>query len=163
MTKAYPHAPSSLQKSSPLLFLLHKLHIVPFLQGNLGEDILSRENPQGVIPPGVNLQEAEGWALRPSLDTPLSLVWVPITFFSHTPPMFPHRYLSGDGALDLSTRPRVGSYLPQNPTIKPFFINYFCSPKIFSSIVFFNEPSEYVFNMFSFIYTYNFFPTGLCY
>ena len=75
---------------------------------------------------------------------------------SHTPPMFSQGYLSGDGALDLSTRPRVCSYLPQNPTINPFFINYSCSPEIFSPIVFFSEPSEYVFNMFSFIYTYNF-------
>ena len=76
--------------------------------------------------------------------------------FLHTPPIFSQRYLSGDGALDLSTRPRVCSYLPQNPTINPFLITYSCSPKIFSPIVFFNKPSEYVFNMFSFIYTYNF-------
>ena len=74
--------------------------------------------------------------------------------FSHSSPMFSQRYLSGDGALDLSTRPRVCSYFPQNPTVNPFFINYCCSPKIFSPIISFNEPSEYVFNMFSFIYTY---------
>ena len=79
-------------------------------------------------------------------------------FFSRTSPMFSQRYLSGDGALDLSTRPRVCSYSPQDSTVNPFFINYSCSPKIFSPIVSFNEPSEYVFNMFSFIYTYNFFP-----
>ena len=71
---------------------------------------------------------------------------------SHTPPIFSQRYFSKDGALDLSTRHRLCTYLPQNPTLKPFFISYSCSPKIFSPIVFFNEPSEYVFNMFSFIY-----------
>ena len=78
--------------------------------------------------------------------------------FSHSSPMFSQRYLSGDGALDLSARPRVCSYFPQSPTVNPFFINYSCSPKIFSPIVSFNEPSEYGFNMFSFIYTYDFFP-----
>ena len=78
--------------------------------------------------------------------------------FSHFSPMFSQRYLPGDGALDLSTRPRVCSYFPQNPTVNPFFINYSYSPKIFSPIISLNEPSEYVFNMFSFIYTYNFFP-----
>ena len=73
--------------------------------------------------------------------------------FSHSSPMFSQRYLSGDGALDLSTRPRACSYFLQNPTVNPFFINYSCSPKIFSPIISFNEPPEYVFNMFSFIYT----------
>ena len=78
--------------------------------------------------------------------------------FSHSSPIFSQRYLSRDGALDLSTRPRVCSYFPQNHTVNLFFINYTCPPKIFSPIISFNEPSEYVFNMFSFIYSYNFFP-----
>ena len=52
-------------------------------------------------------------------------------------------YFSEEGALDLSTKPKVCSYLPQNPTINSFFTNYSCSPKIFSPIVSFNEPSEY--------------------
>ena len=63
MTKTYPHAPLSLQKSSPLLFLLHQPHVVPFLQGNLGEDILLGENPQGDTILEENPQEAEGGAL----------------------------------------------------------------------------------------------------
>ena len=60
--------------------------------------------------------------------------------------------------ISLSTRPRVSSNLPQNPTINPFFTNYSCSPKVFSHIISFNKPSEYVFNMFYFIYTCDFFP-----
>ena len=67
-------------------------------------------------------------------------------------------YFSEEGALDLSTKPKVCSYLPQNPTINPFFTNYSCSPKIFSPIVSFSEHSEYVFNMFSFTYSCDFFP-----
>ena len=67
-------------------------------------------------------------------------------------------YFSKEGALDLSTKPRVCSYFPQMPTINPFFTNYSCSPKIFSPIVSFNELSEYVFNMFSFTYSCDFFP-----
>ena len=67
-------------------------------------------------------------------------------------------YFSKEGALDLSTKPRVCSYFPQTPSVNPFFTNYSCSPKIFSSIVSFNEPSEYVFNMFSFTYSCDFFP-----
>ena len=67
-------------------------------------------------------------------------------------------YFSKGGTLDLSTKPRVCSYFPQNPTINPFFTNYSCSLKIFSPIVSFNEPSEHVFNMFSFTYSCDFFP-----
>ena len=68
-------------------------------------------------------------------------------------------YFSKEGALDLSTKPRVCSYFPQTPTVNPFFTNYSCSPKIFSPIVSFNEqPSEYVFNMFSFTYSCDFLP-----
>ena len=67
-------------------------------------------------------------------------------------------YLSEEGKLDLSTKPKVCSYLPQNPTINPFFTNCSCSPKIFSPIVSFNEPSEHVFNMFFFTYSCDFFP-----
>ena len=40
-------------------------------------------------------------------------------------------YFSKEGALDLSTKPRVCSYFPQTPTVNPFFTNYSCSPKIF--------------------------------
>ena len=67
-------------------------------------------------------------------------------------------YFSKEGALDLSTKPRVCSYFPQTPTVNPFFTNYSCSPKIFSPIVSFNEHSEYVFNMFSFTYSCDFLP-----
>ena len=67
-------------------------------------------------------------------------------------------YFSEEGALDLSTKPKVCSYLPQNPTINPFFTYYSCSPKIFSPIVSFNEPSEYVINLFSFTYSCDFSP-----
>ena len=77
---------------------------------------------------------------------------------SFQPPIFSHGYPSVVRALDLSTRPRVSNNLPQNPTINPFFTNYSCSPKVFSPTVSFNEPSEYLFNMFSFIYTCDFFP-----
>ena len=65
---------------------------------------------------------------------------------------------SKEGALDLSTKARVCKYFPQAPSINPFFTNYSCSPKIFSPIVSFNEPSEYVFNMFSFTYSCDFLP-----
>ena len=67
-------------------------------------------------------------------------------------------YFSKEGALDLSTKPRVCNYFPHTPSVNPFFTNYSCSPKIFSPIVSFNEPSEYVFNMFSFTYSCDFFP-----
>ena len=63
-------------------------------------------------------------------------------------PILPWGYPPVVRALDLSTRPRVSSNLPQNPTINPFFTNYSCSPKVFSPIFFFNEPSEYVFTCF---------------
>ena len=62
------------------------------------------------------------------------------------------------GALDLSTKPRVCDYFPHTPSVNPFFTNYSCSPKVFSPIVSFNKPSEYVFNMFSFTYSCDFFP-----
>ena len=67
-------------------------------------------------------------------------------------------YFSKERALDLSTKSRVCSYFPQTPTVNPFFTNYSCSPKISSPIVSFNEPSEYVFNMFSFTYSCDFLP-----
>ena len=67
-------------------------------------------------------------------------------------------YFSKEGALDLSTKPRACDYFPHTPSINPFFTNYSCSPKIFSPIVSFNEPSEYVFNIFSFTYSCDFFP-----
>ena len=67
-------------------------------------------------------------------------------------------YFSKEGALDLSTKPRVCDYFPHTPLVNPFFINYSCSPKIFSPIISFNEPSEYVFSMFSFTYSCDFFP-----
>ena len=63
-------------------------------------------------------------------------------------PILPQGYPSVVRALDLSTRPRISSNLPQNPTINPFFTNYSCSPKVFSPIVSFNEPSEYVLTCF---------------
>ena len=65
-------------------------------------------------------------------------------------------YFSKEGALDLSTKPGVCDYFPLTPSVNPFFANCSCSPKIFSSIVSINEPSEYVFNMFSFTYSCDF-------
>ena len=73
-------------------------------------------------------------------------------------PIHPWGYPPVVRTLNLSTRPRVSNNLPQNPTINPFFTNYSCSPKVFSPMGSFNEPSEYVCNMFSFIYTHDFFP-----
>ena len=68
-------------------------------------------------------------------------------------------YFSEEGALDLSTKSRVCDYFPHTSSVNPYFTNYSCSPKIFSPIVSFNEPSsEYVFNMFSFTYSCDFFP-----
>ena len=66
-------------------------------------------------------------------------------------------YFSKEGTLDLSTKPRVCNYFPHTPSVNPFFTNYSCSPKIFSPIVSFNESSEYVFNMFFFTYSCDFF------
>ena len=68
------------------------------------------------------------------------------------------RYFSKEGVLDLSTKSRVCDYFPHTPSVNPYFTNYSCSPKIFSPIVSFNEPSEYVFNMFSLTYSCDFFP-----
>ena len=68
------------------------------------------------------------------------------------------RYFSKEGALDLSTKSRVCDYFSHTPSVNPNFTNYSCSPKIFSPIVSFNKPSEYVFNMFSFTYSCDFFP-----
>ena len=73
--------------------------------------------------------------------------------FHHSLSISSQGYFSKEGALDLSTRPRVCDYFPHTPSVNPFFTNYSCSPKIFSSIVSFNEPSEYVSNMFSFLLT----------
>ena len=67
-------------------------------------------------------------------------------------------YFSKEGALDLSTKPGVCDYFPHTPSVNPFFTNYSCSPKSFSPIVSFNKPSKYVFNMFSFTYSCDFFP-----
>ena len=67
-------------------------------------------------------------------------------------------YFYKEGALDLSTKPRVCDYFPLTLSVNPFFTNYSYSPKIFSPIVSFNEPSEYVFNIFSFTYSCEFFP-----
>ena len=67
-------------------------------------------------------------------------------------------YFSKEGALDLSTKSRVCDYFPHTPSVNPYFTNYSCSPKIFSPIVSFSKPSEYVFNMFSFTYSCDFFP-----
>ena len=67
-------------------------------------------------------------------------------------------YFSKEGALDLYTKSRICDYFPHTPSVNPYFTNYSCSPKIFSPIVSLNEPSEYVFNMFSFTYSCDFFP-----
>ena len=68
------------------------------------------------------------------------------------------RYFSKEGALDPSTKSRVCDYFPHTPSVNPYFTNYSCSPKIFSPIVSFNKPSEYVFNMFSFTNSCDFYP-----
>ena len=47
-------------------------------------------------------------------------------------------YFSKEGALDLSTKPRVCNYFSHTPSVNPFFTNYSCSLKIFSPIVSFN-------------------------
>ena len=60
-------------------------------------------------------------------------------------------YFSKEGVLDLSTKSRVCDYFPHTPSVNPYFTNYSCSPKIFSPIVSFNEPSEYVFNVFLYL------------
>ena len=67
-------------------------------------------------------------------------------------------YVSKEGALDLSSKSKVCDDFPHTPSVNPYFTNYSCSPKIFSPIVSFNEPSEYVLNMFSFTYSCDFFP-----
>ena len=48
-------------------------------------------------------------------------------------------YFSKEGALDLSTKPRVCDYFPYTPSVNPFFTNYSCSSKIFSPIVSFTS------------------------
>ena len=68
------------------------------------------------------------------------------------------RYLSKEGVMDLSTKSRVCDYFLHIPSVNPYFTNYSCSPKIFSPIVSFNEPSEYMFNIFYFTYSCDFFP-----
>ena len=68
------------------------------------------------------------------------------------------RYFSKKGAMDLSTKSRVCDYFSHTSSVNPYFTSYSCIPKIFSPIVSFNEPSEYVFNMFSFTYSCDFFP-----
>ena len=129
--------PSSLTSSFPIT--------LPF-QGNLEVVIWSRENHHGGILLGVDPQ-GEGGEIQGSFPHPL-LVLVQVLAIS----LFPSLYLSPPRALDLSTKPRVCDYFPHTPLVNPFFTNYSCSPKIFSSIVSFNKPSEYVFNMFSFTY-----------
>ena len=104
--------------------------------------ILSRENPLEGAPLGENLQEAKGRAPGPSLDTLLVSYQVPTGI-----------PICGEGTGSLSTRPKINSNFPQNPTLNPFFTNYSCSPEVFSPIISFNEPSEYVFNMFFFHFT----------
>ena len=153
--RTYPHVLLSLQRSFPHLLPLHPSLLVFSLQGNLGEDSLSSRghSSRGKSPRG----QGRG-CTTPSRHSSHSSFGSHNFPFSHSSPMFSQRCLSRDGALALSTKPRVCSYFSQNPTVNPFFINYSCSPKIFSPIISFNEPYEYVFNMFSFIYTYDFFP-----
>ena len=121
--------------------------------------IWSKKNHQGGVLLGVDLQGEGGETQGSFPNLLLILVQAPLIF------PFPSLYLY----LPRDTFLRMGhwTYLlslgsvvtfPQNPTINPFFTNYSCSPKIFSPIVSFNEPSEYVFNMFSFTYSCDFFP-----
>ena len=93
---------------------------------------------------------------------PRSLPHLLISVQAHAIFLFPsvclsQGYFSKEWVLDLSTKPRVCNYFPHTPSVNPFFTNYSCSPKIFSPIVSFNEPSEYVFNVFSFTYSCDFF------
>ena len=78
--------------------------------------------------------------------------------FPQTLSIYSQGYFSKEGALDLSTKSRVYDYFLHTPSVNPYFTNYSCSPKIFSPIVSFNKPSEYVFNMFFFTYSCDFFP-----
>ena len=100
----------------------------------------------------------QGKGSRPLSEHSPHLISSSQNLSSSQPPILPQGHPPGVRALDLSTKHRVSSYLPQIPTINPFFTNYSCSPKVFSPIVSFNKPSEYVFNMFSFIYINDFFP-----
>ena len=43
-----------------------------------------------------------------------------------------HGYFSKEGALDLSTKPRVCDYFPHTPSVNPFFTSYSCSQNLFS-------------------------------
>ena len=102
-----------LQRSFPHLLLLHLSLLVSSLQGNLGEDSLSEESPPEGILLGENLQEVKGGAVLPSHSS-FGFHNFP---FSHSSPMSSQGYLSRDGALDLSTRPRVCCYFPIIPQL----------------------------------------------
>ena len=145
-------------KSFLLMFLPYFLLIILHLQRGLRVVILSREDPLGVVSLGKNPQGGKERAPRPPSGCSHCFIMISQNLSSYQCPILPQGYLPGESALDLSTRPMVSNYSPQSPMINPFFTDYSCSPKILSPIISFNEPSEYVFNMFSFIYTCDFFP-----
>ena len=142
--------PSSLTSSSS--------HNTTFLWKSRGGHLAKGKSSWGSSPRGISPRGRRG---------NLRILPTPSPYFSLSPCnlSFPQSlsissqgYFSKKGALDLSTKSRVCDYFPHTPSVNPYFTNYSCSPKIFSPIVSFNEPSEYVFNMFSFTYSCDFFP-----
>ena len=142
--------PSSLTSSSS--------HNTTFPQKSRGGHFIKGKSSQGHSPRGRSPMGRRGNS---------RILPTPSPYFSSSPCnlSFPQSlsissqgYFSKEGALDLCTKSRVCDYFPHTPSVNPHFTNYSCSPKIFSPIVSFNEPSEYVFNMFSFTYSCDFFP-----
>ena len=142
--------PSSLTSSSS--------HNTTFPQKSRGGHLVKGKSSQGCSPRGRPPRgRTENSRILPAPSPHFSSSPCNLSF-SQSLSISSQRYFSKEGALDLSTKSRVCDYFPYTPSVNPYFTNYSCSPKIFSPIVSFNEPSEYVFNMFSFTYSCDFFP-----
>ena len=84
-----------------------------------------------------------------------------IAFSSSNPPWSGYsRYFCPDDPINLSTRPMIANYTPEGTSIIPFLKSDISQPKIFSSMVTFNEPSEHVRDIFTMVYSCNFLPGG---
>ena len=124
----------------PSSFASSSSHNTSFPRKSRGGRLVEGKSSRGVLL-GVDPQ-GEGGEIQGSFPHPLLILAPAIS-------LFPSLYLSPPRdtflrkGLDFSTKPRVSDYFPHTPSANPYFTNYSCSPKIFSPIVSFNEPSEY--------------------
>ena len=76
----------------------------------------------------------------------------------HQPSLVPSMGSSANEALNLTTRPRVLSYLSDSLPPSPFYYDYFTTLKAASPVVIFHCPSPFTHESFSSVYAINFHP-----